>query len=301
MTDESAVGQRIAVLGADSFIGRSMLSRLQATGCDFVGTTRRNPRGQSRLIRLDLLDQATWGDLLAARPTVAIAFFAVSKLDQCESDPQSRDINALRIPALLDRLATIGCRTVFISTNSVFGGVQRLPDEDDPVNPGIAYATQKREAEVRLQESPGKHSHVVVRITRCISAELPPFAAWLADLQAGKAISAFDDFIFAPMTLPYVTEGLLRVARSEHRGIFHLSGTDVSYFEFARELAAQFSEPPHEVCRTNSITEGVHLRFRPQYSAIGMRRTTDLLGIRPQPFQDVVAHLIASTRAIEGP
>lgn len=301
MTDGSADQQKIAVLGADSFIGCSMLSRLNADGCDWLGTTRRDPRGQPRLMKLDLLDKNSWHELLAARPTVAIAFFAISKLDQCESDPQSREINAVRIPALLEELAEIGCRTVFISTNSVFGGTRRLPDENDSVNPGIAYAMQKHEAELRLQESPGKYSHVVVRITRSISADLPPFSAWIHDLQSGRPIRAFDDFIFAPMTLPYVTDGLLRIARSEHRGIFHLSGTDVSYFEFARELAAQLAQPQQNVRSTNSINEGVQLRFRPQYSALGMRRTTELLGLRSQPVQEVVAHLIAATRSIEGP
>jgi len=301
MTDAPTHRARIAVLGADSFIGQSMFARLQAAGHEALGTTRRDPRGRRGLLHLDLLKEPTWQGLLEARPDVAIAFFAISKLDECESGSGSREINALRIPALLERLAGEGCRTVFLSTNSVFGGIRELPDEDDPVEPKLAYARQKHEAELRLRNLPGEAGHAVVRITRSISAELPPFGGWIADLRAGRPISAFDDFIFAPMTLPHVTDGLLRIAMSPHSGVFHLSGTDVSYFDFAREFAAQLARPLQTVRRTNSLAEGVHLWFRPQYSALGMRRTTELLGLRPQPFAEVVAHLLASKASSENP
>ena len=301
MTDASTPRRRIAVLGADSFIGQSMFARLRAARHEPLGTTRRDPRGREGLLHLDLLNEPTWHDLLKARPDIAIAFFAISKLDECEVGSGSHDINALRIPDLLERLAHEGCRTVFLSTNSMFGGSRELPDEDDPVKPQLAYARQKHEAELRLRNLPGELGHVVVRITRSISADLPPFKSWIADLRAGKPISAFEDFIFAPMTLPHVTDGLLRIAMSKHSGVFHLSGTDVTYFDFAREFAAQLARPLQTVHRTNSLAEGVHLWFKPQYSALGMRRTTELLGLRPQPFAEVVAHLLASQSSSESP
>jgi dTDP-4-dehydrorhamnose reductase len=157
---------------------------------------------------------------------------------------------------------------------------------------------QKHEAELRLRELLGDASHAVVRITRTISAELPPFDGWLRDLRAGRTVEAFDDFIFAPMTTPHVAAGLMRIALSGLDGIFHLSGTDVSYFDLAREIARELGAAPEMVVRTNSAAKGVSLRFRPSYSALGMSRTTRSLGIPRQSVREVASHLVASTHPI---
>jgi dTDP-4-dehydrorhamnose reductase len=294
MPNLPVTSKRVAVLGADSFIGSHVLKAMVAEGYDCNGTTRRADSVGERMLHLDLLDDASWTHVLKARPDVAIAFFAVSKLDQCESDPVSREINAERVPALLEKLADAGCRVVFLSTNSIFGGERELCDEDAHVEPKIAYSRQKDEAEQRLLAMLGGSSHAVVRISRTISAELPPFDRWLLDLRAGRQVEAFDDFIFAPMTTPHVASGLLRIALSAHDGIFHLSGTDVSYFDLALEISSQMGAGPEAVVRTNSAAKGVSLRFRPSYSALGMRRTTELLGIERQSVREVASHLIAS-------
>lgn len=294
MTELPATKKRVVVLGADSFIGGHVLEAMVAAGYDCLGTTRRAAKVRGRLLHLDLMDEGGWTGVLEARPDVAIAFFAISKLDQCEHDPASHAINADRVPALLEKLASTGCRVVFLSTNSVFGGKRELCEEDADVEPGMAYSRQKHEAELRMQQLAGSASRAVVRITRTISAELPPFDGWLRDLRAGRPVEAFDDFIFAPMTPPHVASSLLRIALSGHDGIFHLSGTDVSYFDLALEIASQMGAGPEAVVRTNSTARGVSLRFRPSYSALGMRRTEGLLGIRRQSVREVASHLIAS-------
>ena len=135
----------------------------------------------------------------------------------------------------------------------------------------------------------------LIGITRTISAELPPFDGWLRDLRASKPVEAFDDFIFAPITVPYVAGGLMRIALCGQNGIFHLSGTDVSYYDFARQIAAGLGKTSSMVVRTNSVAKGVSLRFRPSYSALGMRRTSHLLGIQREGVNEVASHLIAST------
>lgn len=295
MVDLPLTSKRVAVLGADSFIGARMFEAMVAAGYDCIGTTRRPPSVGGRMLYLDLTDAASWDGILKARPDVGIAFFAISKLNQCETDPASHEINAGRVPELLAKLAATGCRPVFLSTNSIYGGDRELCNESDVVEPKIAYSRQKHQAELRLRELLGDASHAMVRITRTISAELPPFDAWLRDLHVGRQVEAFDDFIFAPMTAPFVTAGLLKIALSAHDGIFHLSGTDATYFDLACEVSAQLGAGPDSVARTNSVAKGVSLRFRPRYSALGMSRTTGLLGIQRQSVRDVAAHLIASS------
>lgn len=293
--EQSEPRKRLAVLGADSFIGSRVLEQWLGRGLDCVGTTRRLSRVGGRLLHLDLQQEATWHGVLDAAPEVALAFFAVSKLDQCESDPTSAHLNATLVPDLLATLVARGCRVIFLSTNSIFGGERELCGEGDTVDPRIAYSRQKHQAELRLQALVGNASHAVVRITRTISDALPPFEGWLAGLRAGERVEAFDDFVFAPMTPAYVGEGLLQIALSSHNGVFHLSGTDVTYFDLAREIASQLGLGSEAVVRTNSVAKGVSLRFRPRYSALGMGRTSGLLGISPQSVPAVAAELIAAS------
>lgn len=292
MDEMSRKSKRIAVLGMDSFIGSYIFKSLRQAGFDCWGTTRRATSLINGSWHLDLLDECSWQTLIDSKPDIAIACFAISKLDECENDPTSFEINAVRIPALLNRLAQNGCRPVLLSTNSVFGGERPLCQETDVVAPDLAYSRQKHAAE--LQVSALRTSHAIVRITRTISADLPPFDGWLRNLRNGKDIEAFDDFIFAPMTRAFVFAGLLDIALSPHDGLFHLSGADVSYHELAQQLAASLGWPA-AVIRTNSVTKGVSLRFRPRYSALGMQRTSQLLSLQPQPVTAVVAHLVQAS------
>lgn len=299
MDDLPRSSKRIAVLGVDSFIGSHVFHALTSAGYDCIGTTRRAEKAEGKVLHLDLMDEVSWAGLRAAKANAAIAFFAISKLDQCEADPASHEINTSRIPALLASLSEGGCRPVFLSTNSIFGGERPLCNEDEPVAPLIAYSRQKHEAEQRIQELLGASSHAIVRITRTISAELPPFDGWLRRLREGASIEAFEDFIFAPMTLPFVTTGLLKIALSAEDGLFHLSGMDVSYYDLACEIALQLGRPAETVIRTNSVTKGVSLRFRPSYSALGMRRTTALLDIKPLNTTSVASQLITFTSSTQ--
>jgi dTDP-4-dehydrorhamnose reductase len=113
---------------------------------------------------------------------------------------------------------------------------------------------------------------------------------WTKDLLSGKKIEAFTDFVFSPISCRYAARGLLRVARAAEGGIFHLSGEiDLSYFDFAELLARHVGKG--SVQPTTSVVRRVDLLFRPAHSALGMARTTRLLGIRPQAPSSVIAEL----------
>jgi len=45
------------------------------------------------------------------------------------------------------------------------------------------------------------------------------------------------------------------------------------------------------IAPTTAKEKGVSIPFMPRYSGIGMQRTMELSGIRPQPLEDVVSDL----------
>lgn len=294
---QSTHGKSIAVLGCDSFIGSRMFNMLLEQGWDCIGTTRRLENVRENVIHLDLTDSSSWRGLLSRKPDAAIAFFAISTLDECENNPLSRRINVQAIPDLLSKLAVQGCRTLFLSTNAVFGGERRLCDELESTAPRITYAQQKCDAENRIRqlaESEGwVERSVLIRITRTIDVDLAPFNAWIRQLEAGVDIEAFEDFVFAPISRTYASQSILAIALSGWAGTFHLSGCDMTYYDFALILADKLHSSA-KIHSTSSAAKGVKLLFRPRYSALGMRRTTELLGLWPQEPEHVVVDLLRS-------
>jgi hypothetical protein len=44
---------------------------------------------------------------------------------------------------------------------------------------------------------------------------------------------------------------------------------------------------------STATEKGIHIAFKPRYSGLGMTRTTELTGIKPQPFEALIDDLIA--------
>lgn len=284
---------RILVLGADSSVGSCVLSEARQLGFECLGTSRRTDVCGGK-INLDLLQPQTWEESFAWKPSVVIGCLAISNLKECEGNPQSRVVNVTAICELLDRFGRNGARTIFLSTNSVFGGDRDHGGEDEPVAPKLAYSRQKAEAErsflADAAQRGGARNASVVRLTRVLTPSVAPFPMWTKDLLSGKKIEAFTDFVFSPISCRYAARGLLRIGEADEGGVFHLSGEDdVSYFDFAELLARYFKRGG--VRPATAVARGVDLLFKPSYSALGMARTSRLLGIQPQQPSSVIAEL----------
>jgi len=284
---------KILVLGSDGSVGSCVLSEAEQLGFECRGTSRRMVVGSGR-IHLDLLQPETWDESFAWKPSVVIACLAVSNLKECEENAQSRLVNVTAVCELLDLFGRHGARTILLSTNSVFGGDGDHCSEDELAIPRLAYSRQKAEAEHEFLAAAAQRSQpesaAVVRLTRVLTPHVAPFPTWAKDLLSGRNIEAFKDFVFSPISCRYAARGLLRVAGAAEGGIFHLSGeVDLSYFEFAEMLARHFGKG--SVRPTTSVVRRVDLLFRPTHSALGMARTTRLLGIRPQAPSSVIAEL----------
>jgi dTDP-4-dehydrorhamnose reductase len=284
---------RILVLGADSSVGSCVLSEAKQLGLECLGTSRRAAVGGGK-IKLDLLQPKTWEESFAWRPSVVIGCLAISNLKKCEDNVQSRLVNVTAVCDLLDRFGRHGARTIFLSTNSVFGGDRDHCAEDEPVAPRLAYSRQKAEAEQNFLAAAARRGEpqnsAVVRLTRVLTPSLAPFPMWAKDLLSGNNIEAFTDFVFSPISGRYVARGILRIGNAAQGGVFHLSGqSDLSYFDFAELLARHFKKGA--VRPATAVARGVDLLFKPSHSALSMARTTRLLGIHPQQPSSVITDL----------
>jgi dTDP-4-dehydrorhamnose reductase len=288
------------VVGGDSLVGGSVVRTLRRGGYTTFETTRRAETvGPSRLL-LDFESAAPFRAPAGVQDAFLIA--AATNYDRCEKDPMARVVNVELIPRAIANLLDQGLFVTYISTNSVFGGERPWPDEDDPHQPRIAYAQQKSESEAVVRRAAAQLKATdrlnIVRLTKIMNAGVAPLPAWFSAWEDGQPVEPFSDLIFAPISVRFVGEALVRIGEQRVPGNLHLSGAEnVNYVDFAAKLAARLGVDRALIRPSSATAKGVHIGFKPTYSGLGMRRTTELCGVAPQPLDDLVEDLISDYRA----
>lgn len=282
------------VVGGDSLVGGKLVLALKKRGHRTYASTRRKETVDEQRVFLDFKSEEPF--VAPADVDYAFIVAAATNYDRCENDPLAYKINVELIPRLIESLMRHGLFVTFISSNSVFGGERPWPQEEDPHAPGIAYAAHKHEAEnvVRAiaRELKTEHRMNIIRLTKILDKKTPPLPNWLSSWKRGETVEPFSDLIFAPMSVQFIGEALARIGEQRIPGDLHLSGTDnVSYTDFAIALAKKMGVAPNLIAPTTATAKGVHIAFKPSYSGLGMKKTTELSGVEPQPLSDVVNDL----------
>jgi len=288
------------VIGGDSLVGGSAISALRQRGHTAYETTRRADTVTPSRLLLDFESEAPFR--AAAGIDYAFLIAAATNYDRCEKDPMARVINVELIPRTIASLLEQGLFVTYISTNSVFGGERPWPQEDDPHQPGIAYAQQKSDSEAVVRRAAERLNATdrlnIVRLTKIMNAGVSPLPTWFAAWEKGQPVEPFSDLTFAPMSVRFVGEALARIGEQRVPGNLHLSGAEnVNYVDFAHKLANRFGVDASLIRPSTAVEKGIHIPFKPTYSGLGMRRTTQLCGISPQPLDDLIEDLIADYQA----
>lgn len=286
------------VVGADSLVGGELLRTLERRGHSALGTTRRPERVGAGRVYLELDDQES--ELPAIEHAFLVA--AQTSYERCESDPATWHTNVESIPRLAGRLLESGAFVTLVSTNAVFGGERPWPGEYDEPEPAIAYARQKAMCEAIVaraaERSGAKDRLAIVRLTKVMSVRTSPIPGWFAAWRSGESIEAFEDLVFAPISVGYAACSLAKLGEKRLSGVFHVSGEEnVTYVEFAQALADRLGLWS-AVRATTAKERGVTIAFKPRFSGIAMQRTTALTGIVPQSLATVVAELCRQFEAV---
>lgn len=282
------------VVGGDSLVGGGLLRALERRGRRALASTRRRDTVDEKRVHLDFESDEPFKVPAGIDYIYIVA--AATNYERCEKDPLAYRINVELIPRVAASLLEQGVFVTFISTNSVFGGERPWPHEDDPHAPGIAYAKQKDEAEqVILADARRLNAEQrfnIVRLTKIMDHDTSPLPNWFAAWERGEAVQPFADLIFAPMSVQFVGEALATIGEKRQPGNLHLSGAEnVSYVDLAVNLAREMNIDFSLITPTTAEAKGVNIPFKPRYSGLGMKRTTQLTGVKPQTIQDVAKDL----------
>lgn len=285
------------VVGGDSLVGGGTVKALTARGHNVISTTRRKGSVRKDRIFLDFEDESTYR--VPQSIDYAFVIAAATNYDRCESDPQAEVINVKLIPSLVRSLLNQGMFVTFISTNAVFGGERPWPHEDDSHDPHIAYAQQKSDGEKAILEFAASDGTLellnITRLTKILEADVPPIPGWIKDWNRGKGVTPFEDLVFAPMSIDFVSNSLATIGEKRIRGNLHLSGAEnISYVQFAHAIAKRLGVEAELIKPTTATEQGIHIAFKPTYSGLGMTRTTEHTGIKPQKIDDLIEALFAN-------
>ncbi|MFH0986169.1 MAG: sugar nucleotide-binding protein [Candidatus Omnitrophota bacterium] len=281
------------IVGGDGCIG-SHLAVETGRLADHVVTSSRRTALRTGQVFADLATGDT-NALVSLAPEVVFLCAAVSSITFCRDNPDlSRQTNVTGTVRLAAELVRRGSFVIFLSSNAVFDGNTEKPDEGSAYCPTTEYGRQKVSAEQQLLTLPGSKSSVaIIRLSKVLSPDSGMAKEFLARLKAGVPCPALNDLCMSPVSMSYVTDNLLAIARAKRAGVFHLSGAEeMTYADFASRLACCLEADKNLVRSISSGEAGCAIAFRPAHPALGMKRTLALLGIEPESTEHLMEKLV---------
>ena len=220
---------KILLTGGNGQLGRALALRL--TSRHTVVVTDQD--------ELDVRDlPAVRACLHEERPDLVLHLAALTQVDACESDPERTfEINTLGTRYVVQGVAEIGARLLFVSTDYVFDGAADRPyREYDSRRPLNVYGWSKLHGERMIEARLSRH--FIVRTSGLFGpggANFPE-AILRQEAQQGK-VTVVTDQICRPTYTGHLADGIACLVESEDYGIYHIASAGaVSWFDFAREI-----------------------------------------------------------------
>jgi dTDP-4-dehydrorhamnose reductase len=210
-------------------LGRELVPVLAGAGCQVFA----RPKAE-----LDI----TAGDQVARafreiRPEAVVNCAAYTKVDACEKDPRSRDVNAGGVQILADACRRQGSQLVHISTDFVFAGNKTTPYlEGDPTGPLSAYGRGKLEGEEAALSVP---TGLVVRSSWLFGPGGWNFVeAILKQVEGGeRELTVVNDLRGRPTATTDLAEAMLALLEAGAVGVFHFANRgEATWLDFAQDV-----------------------------------------------------------------
>jgi len=233
---------KYVIVGASGFVGSNLMRHLRGLGCAVVGT--QSLSRAAGLVTFDLerdriLDCVPKSFFEGPEKVSLVVAAVISDMDRCLTERErSYRINVTHTIRLLQDVAAIGAKPIYISSNFVFDGTLGYYNETDLVAPANEYGRHKAEVEAYL--SGNIPQAFVARFDKIVSGdptEKHLLANWYKELVAGRPIVALRGSLLAPTYVGDAAKALVLAAERDFCGIYHVANAEYFYRE---ELAFQF-------------------------------------------------------------
>ncbi len=239
-------GAKVAIIGADGYLGSRLLGVARQVAPDAVGTTRRR---QTDGCFLDLAaPDFTPLNLAETGHTHAIIAVARSNIMFCETYTRTAEIiNVTGTLKLLKYLGDQGVLSIFLSSDRVFdtAGDGPFVETDEP-NATSVYGRQKIAVERAMLDASAPS--LIVRLSKVYGIEKGDrtFCDDMAlRLLSGRMVDPPFDQVFNPTVVEDVIEGLFALVGAGIKGVVHLCAEPaVGRRELGLKLARRLEADP---------------------------------------------------------
>ena len=197
--------------------------------------------------------------LQLCRPGILIICAAMTWVDGCEKSPEKAyNINCNAAFSLSLEAKHVGAKTVYISTDYVFGGVppihgDRYMEEDRVAALNVYGSTKHRGEQLVLAVS---KRNLVLRTSSLYGPDIfgKNFPCQvMRKLRENAKVQAFTHVVSTPTYTVDISNCLIQLLEYECSGVMHLAGPEsVSRYEWALKVAETFQLDSSSIERTSS-------------------------------------------------
>jgi len=273
--------KRVLVTGGTGLLGSNLLLGWQQSfKLSSVQLLGRTLLPVERQANFDLSDrEKTLSFIQALKPDAVVHTAALVNVDYCEAHrDEAYRVNAIASENVAEACESIGSKTVFISTDSVFDGEKGNYSEEDRPNPVNAYAQSKLQGEkLVLERNPDA---MVVRT--CIygwnSQEKKSLSEWIYHgLKEGEKLNLFNDVFFSPILVNDLGDALAELIEKDFSGTINIAGTErLSKLEFGKMIAGVFGFGKENI-REASVEDSGLAAKRPKDASLNVEKALGII------------------------
>jgi len=234
--------KRVLVTGASGLLG-CKLAKALSEGYEVI-PTHNTHLAHPHSVRMDIVDRKEVARVLSTvKPELIVHAAAETNVDKCETSRElAWSVNAEGTRSIAEVCGKIGAKLVYVSTDYVFDGEKGLYGEEDKANPVNYYGVTKLKGEEFVREF---CEDFVISRTSVLYGWHPSrvnFATWVIDsLRNGRRIVVVEDHYNSPTLADDLAEAILRIARKDAAGVYHIAGSErISRYDFAMKVAEIF-------------------------------------------------------------
>ena len=285
--------KRVLITGASGLLGSKLVKALSG-GYEVIPTHNTHPIHPDS-VRMDIVDGKEVARVLSAvKPELVVHAAAETNVDKCETNRElAWSVNAEGTRNISSTCRKIGAKLVYVSTDYVFDGEKGLYSEEDETNPVNYYGVTKLDGERFVREL---CEDFVIARTSVLYGWHPNrlnFATWVIDsLESGVSINVAEDHYNSPTLVDNLAEAILRIARKDAAGVYHVAGSErISRYDFAMRIAEIFGLNRSLIMPVKMKDLKVWVAKRPKDSSLSVDKIRRELEISPSDLNEALKRM----------
>ena len=279
---------KFLVTGSAGLIGTQVIRDLIEQNHEVYSCYNESKPEHGIPVNLDLINPNDIKDTIyKIKPDCIIHLAAMTSVDQCEIQQDlAIKINANATELLAREAAKQNAFFLYVSTDYVFDGKNKMRKEEDMPNPLGFYGKSKLKGELALNKQASSWCIARTSTPFGYHSKKKSFPIWVKEnLESNKEIPVLVDQFTSPTFVPNLSKMLIEAASRQITGVIHLAGaTRISRYEFA-ELVADKLNLDKKLLIPTKTDEMNWKAQRPKDSSLDVSVAAEILNEKPQKIE----------------